>query len=520
MINENSRTKNTITNVITGLGTQLLVTILQFVSRTIFIQNLGLAYLGINGLFSNILTMLSLTELGLDTAINYQLYKPLAERNIPELQKWMKFYQRAYILVGSAMMIIGISIIPFLPSFIKDYNSIIALGINPVLIFLLFLSQSSASYLFFASKSAMLKVDQKMHIIHSVHFMVSLIVSIIQIITLILYKNYIIYTILAVVSTIVQNYITARIAKKEYPSVFAKTNNIIGKKEVHEIYKDLGALLVFKVNHVVITATDTIVLSAFMGSDTVGLYSNYIMFTSTITVFMNKIYSAIDASIGNLFATETIEKRYMFFQIMNYVSIILFGMSAVGFAVCSDELITVWIGTKYVISGKLALLVAIVLLFDGLKTNLNQIRNVSGVFRQMWYRPLIGVVINIIISIWLVHPLGVHGVVIGTLMSDVFSNLLFDPYIVYKYTFDGKRHVGEYYKKNVIYLSLLIVIYLLDNCLCGMINIQNGWISVIIHIIICAFSVPIVFSIVFFRSHENHYLLQMIKKVVFSKQMT
>ena len=111
---------------------------------------MGAAYLGINGLFTNILTMLSLTELGLDTAINFKLYKPLADGDVPRLQVLMKFYRRAYFAIGSTILALGVALIPFLPKLIKDYDSIVELGVNPVLVFLLFLGQSCISYLFFA----------------------------------------------------------------------------------------------------------------------------------------------------------------------------------------------------------------------------------------------------------------------------------------------------------------------------------------------------------------------------------
>ena len=514
MFNGRSRTKNTIINAATGMGTQLLVTALQFTTRTVFIRTLGRSYLGINGLFSNILTVLSLTELGLDTAINFKLYKPLAEGNVPRVRVLMKFYRQAYIIIGLAVTGLGLAVVPFLSILIKDYDSVTALGINPVLIFLLFLAQSSSSYLFFASKSAILKADQKMYIANRVHLGVTFIITIVQIITLVLYKNFVFYTILGVLSAIITNYITSRIAVKYYPNVFTKTNEQLSGSEVKSIYKDLGALFVFKVNSVVVKATDNIVLSAFIGVGIVGLYSNYSLFYSSIIVFLNKIYSAVDAGIGNLFATENVEKHYRFFQIMNYLTVIIFGTASVGLAVCADELISIWAGNDYVIPNYFALLIGVEILFHGLKTNLTQIRNASGAFRQMWYRPLIGIIINIIVSVGLVQKMGIHGVIIGTIVSDLFSNILFDPLIVYKYSFNGIRSVSEYFVKNLVYLTVIAVVFIIDKRLCNIFSFNNGWTSVIAHIVICGLSVPLVFCTVFYRTHENKYLIRIMKSTI------
>lgn len=514
MFNSESRTKNSITNAATGMAAQLAITLLQFVSRTVFIKCLGAAYLGISGLFSNILTMLSLTELGLDTAINFKLYKPLADKDVPRLQILMKFYKNAYLAVGSLILVLGLVLIPFLPNLIKDYDSIIELGINPVLVFLMYLGQSSISYLFFASKGAILKADQKMAITNNVRLIVIVVVTVAQIISLVLFKNFILYTAIGISSTILLNVITARIAEKQYPLVFKKTEAKIERTEVRSIFKDLGALFVFKVNDVVKTATDNIVLSAFIGISIVGLYSNYVLFFTCILVFLNMLYGAVDGSMGNLFATETEEKRYSLFQIMNYVTVLIFGASAVGIAVCADELLTTWIGTEYVIPGQFAVLVGVEMYFHGLKQNLTQIRNASGVFRQMWYRPLIGATINLVVSIWLVHPFGIHGVIIGTLASDIFANLLFDPSIVYKYSFGHFKSVREYYWNNIMYLALLVMIFFLDSYLCNLIVVGYGWLSVAIHILICAVSVPLVFTVVFYKRHENQYILNLLKNVV------
>lgn len=514
MKNTLGRTKSTIKNATTGLETQLLITILQFVSRTVFIHHLGASYLGISGLFTNILSLLSLTELGLDTAINYKLYKPLATGDTLRLQVLMKFYQRAYLFVGCVIFGLGLLLVPFLPKLIKDYESIIELGLNPVLIFLLYLGQSSVSYLFFASKGAVLKADQKTFIVNRVRFFVTIIVSVVQIITLIIYEDFLVYTIIGISSTIIMNLVTAWIAMNKYPEVFQKTDKSLSKTEIQDIFKDLGAIFIFKVNDVVKKTTDNIVLSAFIGTVIVGLYSNYTLFFYSIIVFLNMVYSAADASMGNLFATEKVEKRFEFFQIMNYMTVVMFGTAAVGIAICADELITAWIGFKYVIPGNFPLLIGIEMYLHGLKQNLNQARNASGVFRQMWYRPLIGAIINIIISVWLVQVLGIHGVIIGTIASDVIANLLLDPIVIYKHSFNNIKSVRDYYFRNICYLIPLIVVYLLDFYLCKAIVIHNNLISVAVHIFVCAISVPIVYFAIFYKSREQKYLLQTMKKVL------
>ena len=508
-----SRTDNSIRNVTVSLVAQLLITALQFITRTFFIKYLGTSYLGINGLYTNILTMLSLTELGLDTAINFKLYKPLAERDKRRLQVLMKFYRQAYVIVGVGIFCLGLLFIPLLPVLIKDYASLEQLNINPELLFILYLIQSSLSYLFFASKSAIIKADQKIYITTLISFFVNVLTSIVQIISLIFYKNFIIYISLGLLSTLISNYLSAIVAERTYPEVFEKTDEHLDILEIKDIFKDLGALFLYRVNNVVIKATDNIVLSAFIGIQTVGLYSNYLLFYSTINSILDRLYSSIKASMGNLFAVESMERRYSFFLIMNYLSIILYGTAGIGIAVCANELIKVWVGSKYVIENPFPLLIGIEIIFHGLKSNLGQIRNVSGVFRQMWFRPLVGMIINIAVSIWLVNIYGIYGVILGTITADLLANFMIDPYVIHKYSFNSYKPVSEYYLKNGFYIIILLVIYTIDGTICRLITFENHWLSVIVHICICGLSVPGVFTILFWNSKENRYLVQVGKNV-------
>lgn len=511
---ERSRTTNSIINVIVSLGSQLLLTALQFVYRTVFVQTLGTPYLGINGLFTNILMMLSLTELGLDTAITYKLYKPLAEKDTRRLQILMKFYRFAYLVIGISILFIGLCLIPFLPTLIKDYNTLGPLGIDPILIYLLNLIQTVTSYLFFASKSAILKADQKIYISTIIEFWATVILNIVQIVTLILYRNFVLNTTLGLGTTVIANVFIAFIAIKKYPEVFKRTEERLSKEEIKDIFKDLGALFVYRVNNVVIKATDNIVLSAFIGISTVGLYSNYLLFYTTINSIGDRILTSVKASVGNFFAIESTEKKYSMFQIMNYITFILYGTAAVGVAVCADALIEVWIGIDYVITTPFSILIGIEILFHGIKGNLGQIRNVSGIFRQMWYRPVIGIVINIGVSIALVNVCGIYGVIIGTICSDVLANFMIDPSIIYRYCFNNVKPVSHYYIDYFKYISLLICIGIGDLSLCNLIVPNNTWLSVIIRILICAISTPTVFAIVFRKRHENQYIMTKVYNII------
>lgn len=515
--NKKSRTTNSLINVATSFGSQLFMAIAQFACRTVFIQVLGKDYLGINGLFSNILTLLSLTELGFDVAINYKLYKPLKNNDHQRIRILMKFYKIVYILVGIAILSLGLLLIPFLPYLVSDYDTFSQLGINPVVVFILYLLQSASSYLFFASRSVILKADQKSYITTTVTCICTVALNILQIITLLIWKDFMLYTVLFIAANIIINFINAVIAKRQYKYAFEKTDENITKEEVRNIFKDIGALFIFRVDNVVLKATDNIVLSSFVGLSIVGLYSNYLVFYTTITGLLRKVYSGVKASMGNLYAGSDIDKRYKFFEITNYITFVISSVAAIGVAVCADELIQCWIGSEYVIAQPFSILMGVELLFAGLKQNLNLIRNITGAFRQMWYRPLIGIIINITVSITGVKIWSINGVLVGTIAAIFFANILIDPKIIHKISLEGYRPVSEYYKRNGMYLAVAVVVFIIDKFACTYILSGYGWLSVIAHIIICGLSVPVIFCLVFWRRHECQYVIGICKR--FSKKI-
>ena len=517
---KHNRTKNTIINTITGFGGQLLTVILQFVVRTVFIRTLGKEYLGINGLFHNILSMLSLAELGVGSAIAFRLYKPLAEHDEKRVRVLMKFYRLAYKVIGVFILIMGILLIPFLPKLIKDYDSLEKLGINAAFLFMLFLLQSVSSYLFLAYRSTVVTADQKKFILDLIHYAVRVVQAIAQIIVLVVFHSFIIYTAVAIGTSIATSLISGIIAKRRYPQYFLPEKDSLTSAEIKEMFQDCGALFIYKVNGVIVKATDNLVLSSFIGIAAVGIYSNYLLLYRTFVDLIQRVFNASRASMGNLFATETREKQYHFFRVMNLLTALLFGTAGVGVAVCGNEVIENWIGAEYLLQQPVPILIGVELYFAGIVVNLGQVRGVSGVFRQAWYRPLLGIIVNIIVSITLVQVWGISGVIIGTIASYALTNFLIEPALIYKYTFQGFKPVSDYYKTNVFYMLTIVAVTVADLFICSRLFTGHGLISAVLHILITGISVPAVFVLISWKKAEGVYLRNKINwlfKKVFRK---
>ncbi|MBR4720598.1 MAG: oligosaccharide flippase family protein [Clostridia bacterium] len=514
MVKKYSRTKNSIFNIITGFGGQIIYAALNFVCRTVFIKTLGAEYLGINGLFSDILSLFSLAELGFDTAISFRLYKPIAENDEVKIRQYVKMFRNVYKVVGLVIVCCGLTMVPFLRIFIKDYDKLSGLGINATFIFILFLTQNASSYLFLAYRSIVITAHQKQYLLSVAGYVINLVNSIVKVLVLIFTHSFIAYIITITAQIILQSLINAAIATKAYPQYFIKEKTKLSKEEKVELYKDCGALLVYKINNVVIKATDNLVLSSFVGLTIVGLYSNYLMLFNAIHGVLHIMFRSVKASMGDLFASDEIEKKHSFFEIMNFITILLYGTAAVGIAITSNELIDCWIGDKYVVPQPLPMLIGLELLFTGLKLNLAQIRNVSGVFKQMWYRPVIGSIINVVSSIILVQYWGISGVITGTVLAAIFANFMVDPRVIYKYSFQGVKPVKRYYSKNILFIIILMLICAVDFVICENLVTGYGIISLAIHMLICAVSVPATFVLIFWKTHECVYIRQKVRSII------
>lgn len=506
----NSRKRNSILNAITSIGGQLLTTILKFVTRTVFIYQLGVAYLGIEGLFINILQLLSLTELGFDTAINFKLYKPLAEGDDERIRILMKFYKNAYRIIGFVILCLGLLMVPLLPLLIKDYEKLELLNINAIVVFIIYLLQSVSTYWFFAYKSAIVKAAQKTYVLNIVDYAITILTNAFQIILLVVYHDFLLYIICVIGFNIIRNAVNAKVATKMFPHVFIHESKSISVLEIKEMIKDCLALLLYKINSVALQTTANLVLSSFIGLAIVGIFSNYLLIYHAIRAFVDKLFSSVKASLGNAYVSESLERNYMLFQTMNFLTILFYGTACVGIGVTANDFIECWVGNKYVIPQPLPILVGIMFLFAGLKMNLGQIRNISGAFRQMWFRPLLGIIINVVVSIIMVQKIGICGVLLGTIISDLLTNFLVDPMVIHKYSFKGIMPVFRYYQQNIQYFVILAAIGFSDYWICQLIFPGHSIFSVIAHILVCCLSIPTIFLVIYHKTDYCQYAFSII----------
>lgn len=502
---KDSRTKNSIRNSSYSIITQALTVIMDFIVKTIFIAVLGSEYLGINGLFSNIITLLSLADLGIGVAIPYSLYKPLANNNTKKIQGLMNYYKKIYNIIGCIVIVIGLSLIPFLPHIIKDMPDINGI----YLIYAMFVIHSALSY-FFVYKKFLIESDQKGYIVSRITFICSFLLNIVRVIILLITKNFILYLFCSIIFIIIQNIWYSYKANKLYPYIKEKNNESISKKDKQEISTNVKALLIYKVGSVVTNGTDNIVISKFIGLVAVGIYSNYILIVNSLNNVLLQIFNAITASVGNLVATNN-ERSKAIYEKLNFFDFYIYSLCGICLFILINPFINIWLGNDYVLSLAVSFLLSLNFYITGMQSVTNSFRSAYGLFYKARFRPIAMIIINIIVSVLLVNKLGISGVLIGTIVSRLVTVAWLDPYVVYKYGF--KDNVASYYKTYIYYFVIFIIsavgLYYLSSFI--LINNIFGWVLKAVFVFVLY---NIIIYILFHKTEEFNYFYEKIISMI------
>lgn len=435
------RTKNSFINIIIGMGGQSLGIVLSFLSRVIFVHFLSAEYLGLNGLFSNILGVLSLAELGIGSAMIYSLYKPLAEKKQDELGSLMSLYRILYRCVAIVVLVLGLALFPFLDYLIKGKPDIV----NLKLIYLMYLANSVCSYLY-SYKYSIFLADQKAYVRVVYEQILHITQIIIQIGILLFTGNYIFYLSIQLMSSLSLNILIARRADKEYPFL-KKKYDLPTKDQKKHISKNIIAMSMHKFGGVLVNGTDNLLMSAFVGLGSVGIYSNYKLVIANINILLGKVYDSFVASVGNLGVTECREKVYEIFRALDFFMFWIYSYIAVGLLVLFNPFIELVFGKEYLFSMAVVLLIVINFYMTGMRQANLLFREAMGLFWYDRYKPIAEVLINLIVSIVLVRKYEICGILVGTIASCIFTCLWIEPYILMKYGIkeQWKQRFGLYF---------------------------------------------------------------------------
>jgi len=501
-----SRVKYVAKNIAFGYVGNMVSTIMGFVLRTVFIMNLDVTLLGVDGLYGSVLTVLSLAELGIGTAMNYSLYAPVAAGDREKIKSYMQLYKKAYFIIAAVVAVIGLGIAPFLRFIIKEPG---AITINELTIYYFIFLFNTVSTYFVAYKYSLVNAEQKNYIQTNIITISKLITTILQVAVILITQSFLAYLIVAAVVELLQKIFANYYLNKLYPYLKEKNITRLSKEETKPIIENTKALVYHKVGDVARLQTDNIIISTFINVTLVGYISNYNMVLTAVSGFVNIIFNSVLSSFGNLIATESVEKQYKMFRVYKFLAAWIYGLSAIGFYYLLSPFIELCWGRDMVLSGTIVLCILIDYYFKGLRIVQSNFKTAAGVFAADKYLALIQGAVNLIISIILVQSIGLIGVYIGTIVSGLIANFT-KPYLIYKICFD--KSVLSYYKESFQYLLVLIVsagvVFPVNQFFMGQTTL-TGFIAVFLFVIVF---VNLIYYFCFHKAEEFRYLKSIVTR--------
>lgn len=425
----------------------------QFISRTVIIMVLSVEYVGLSGLFSNVLSMLSLAELGIGEAIVFSLYKPIADNDTRKINAIMAFYQKVYIFIGSFIILAGVSLTPVIEHLIKGVPDIPYIHV----IYIMYVVNSAMSY-FFSYKSTFIRANQSNYIVTVNEEVFNICSILIRSVLLILTKNYLLFMGLGIVILFMQNVNITRIANRRYPYLKDKNREKIPKDILQQIKKNTAAMVLHKIGSIIVFATDNVIISKFLGLVSVGLYSNYYTLTSALTAFINKFFTSISASVGNLAVEESVDKQEKtLFQVL-FVNFWMYTFTCCGlFAMLNPFIGNIWLGHNYTFGMIIVFLMVFKDYLTGMRKAAQTFKNAKGLYWYNKYMPIYESLINLGMSLILVKFIGIAGVMLGTIISSLATCVWIEPHVLYKYGFEksAKVYVRKYIEYMIVFLMAL-----------------------------------------------------------------
>lgn len=502
------RVKSSFKNMTFSIIANILTRLIGIILQTIFIKTLGTEYLGLNGLFANVIAMLAMAELGIGSAIIFKLYKPIADNNIEEIKALMNFYKNCYRIIAIVVLGIGLVIIPWLGIFV-DINSV-TVDVNVYIVYLMFLLDIVASYTL-SYKRSLLYASQENFIINIVNIITFAIFTTLQIILLIFTKNYYLFLILKIIMRCTENIIINVIVNKKYPYLKNNTNKL-DKKEATEIFQKIKGLFFHQIGSFVVNGTDNILISKMINLVTVGLYSNYYLIINSVFVIFSQMIKSTTASVGNLLVTESRTKQFEVFKRIRFANFWLATFSATSVFVIMESFITLWIGKEYVLTKTVLLVLSINLFQNLMRSTYCAFKEAAGIFYEDRFVPLIESITNIVFSIIFAKMFGLVGIFMGTLISSLSLWLISYPIYVYKKIF--KRTYFKYIIESISQLTVFLFVCLVTYSASNIIIIDNVFLNFIYKVMISLTVSNIMMLIINIKNNNFiYYKTLLLKKI-------
>ena len=489
------RTKNATRNIFFGIVLKIYQIVIPFLMRTAMIYFMGIQYLGLNSLFTSVLSVLNLAELGVGGAMVFSMYKPIADDDNATICALMNLYKVYYRIIGGVIAVLGVVLTPFVPHLIKGD---VPQGINVYVLYLLNLSATVLSYWLFAYKNSILQAHQRNDVVSKVTLITNTLQYSIQILVLWLLHDYYVYVIVALITQALTNITTAYVANKLYPQF--KAEGRVPEQDVKVINKRIRDLFTSKIGAVVVNSADTLVISAFLGLTVLAVYQNYYYILTSVIGFVTIIFSSCTAGIGNSLVVETQEKNFKDLKKFTFIIAWIACVCSCCFLSLFQPFMKIWVGEDLMLEYSAVLCFVVYYFIYEINQLLNLYKDAGGIWHEDRFRPLVTACANLGLNLILVRFWGIYGVLLSTVISMLLVGMPWLFHNLFTTLFDRKWFPG-YLKKVLLYFAYSVLICILSTVICNSINLGK-WSTLFLRLIICLIIPNVSFLVIYHQTEE------------------
>ena len=505
-----SRTKNAIINTVFGTFQKIVQMLLPFVMRTVMLHTLGVGYLGLNGLFSSVLQTLSIAELGIAGAITFNMYLPIAQKDNDKVCRLLRLYRILYGLIGLAVLILGASLLPFLPKLISGE---VPDDINIYILYMMYLVSTAMSYSLFSYRSSLLEAHQRNSVISQVNIITTTIQFVLQVTFLLLLRNYYLYILLQFGMQLVNQITVYCCSRKLYPEI--KPVGKLDKQTVSGIFQKVKGLVSGRIAGIILHASDTIVISMFLGLSILAVYQNYFFIITAIIGIISTMLQGSLAGIGNSIATESKEKIYHDLNRLTFILSWIVCVCTNCFLVLFQPFMTLWMGAENLLSMSMVVMFCVYFVLYEYNQLFNLYKDAAGLWHEDRFRPLVTALTNLSLNLFLVQKIGVYGIIGSTVLSMLFVGM---PWLLHNlFSLLFHRGLSGYLKELAKYVAVTSVSCLISYVCTGYLNL-SGIPGLIVYGMVAVCIPCCCYLVVFRKSIYFHDAMQIVERLLHKRE--
>ncbi len=501
-----NRTTNTIKNTATGLIFKILNLLMPFVIRTLIINKLGMEYAGLSSLFTSVLQLLSLSELGFASVVAFEMYKPIAENDRDKICTLITFMRKVYYVIGSALLVVGLAITPALPYFIKGEHPA---DVNLYVLYFIYLFNTVISYFCFAYKGVLLSAHQRNDVENNVMTLCNMIMYVCQIVALCVFPNYYVYIIFLPLSTLMINLLRARIVNKMFPAYREKRE--IAAEDKKKIFRNIGAMVGHSMSGVLVVALINVIISANLGLNALAIYNNYYYIASALMGIVRIFYISLMGGIGNSMVVESRDKNYRIFRVLNFINVWLVGWMSVCLLCLFQPFMGIWVGSENMLPDLSAFLFVLLVYFWKFKDMVYTFKDAAGMWRADFWKPYVVTAVTFIAAMILIKLLGIDGVIIAMLLGVFVVSMPWETHVLFKDYF--AKSPKRFYLSMLVYTLAIFTVGVLTYYVCSFLP-KSGYVGLLLKFAVCLVLPNLIFVALSFRTEEFKSVCDKLKSML------